>query len=362
MKAVILNKNHQLNLVDAPIPKPEHGEVLVKVKACGICGSDLRYLEGENPWAQQTLGYVTENPDNMILGHEFSGEVVDAYDEEDRYLVGKRVAVLVYKTCGVCEFCRTGRENLCRNTQHIGHGAGWGKREFYPGGMSEYCCVWSTHVYPFADHISYEEASTLDFVSVALSAAKKASQVFAEDSMVIGSGPVGLIIAQFLHIMGARKVICVDILDHPLQVAKKTGADLIINSGREDVAGIVMENTQGNGVRNVFDTVGDVSTQRLAFSVLGGRGKLINIVCNTNVVEYRLKDFSGERSITSVANSPYPDFRESIRMLESGKIDVKPLITSVRPIEEYKAAFNSLLKREDSNEIKVILKPEKAIS
>lgn len=358
MKAVVLNKDSKLHLTEAPIPKPEHGEVLVKVKACGICGSDLRYLEGENPWAQQTLGYITENPDNMILGHEFSGEVVAVHDAKDEYLIGKRVAVLVYKTCGVCEFCRSGRENLCKNTQHIGHGAGWSEREYYPGGMSEYCCVWNTHVYPFSDHISYEEASTLDFVSVALSAAKKAPQVFAEDCMVIGMGPVGLMIAQFLRLMGARKVICVDILDYPLKVAKELGADVIINSKKENVVSTVTEITKNNGVRNVFDTVGDIDTQKLALSVLGGRGKLINLVCNTNVVEYELKEFSGERSITSVANSPYPDFRESILMLESGKINVKPLITSVRPIEEYQEAFESLLRRDISHEIKVVLKPE----
>ena len=177
---------------------------------------------------------------------------------KDKHLLGKRVAALVYKSCGVCEFCRTNRENLCKNTKHLGHSAGWGDMEYYPGGMAEYCQIWSTHAYPVAEHISFEEASTLDFVSVALSAVKKAKSVFSEDCLVIGSGPAGLVIAQILKLMGARKVICVDIIEQPLAVAKQMGADYVINSAKQDFCEEVLRITNGVGVMNAFDTVGTV--------------------------------------------------------------------------------------------------------
>lgn len=359
MKAVILKSDCTLHLEDIPMPKPTYGEVIIKVMACGICGSDLRYLEGENPWAQQTLGYKVDNPDNIILGHEFSGVVTDVHDECDRHLIGKRVAALVYKTCGVCEFCRTNRENLCRKTKHLGHGAGWEEMKYYPGGMAEYCQIWATHAYTFSDNISFEEASTLDFVSVALSAVKKAKSVFSEDCLIIGSGPVGLVIAQILKLMGARKVICVDIIDLSLAIAKQMGSDYVINSAREEMVEAVLNITEGLGLKNVFDTVGSVKTQKEAIKTLGSKGMLINLVCNSNEVEYELKDLSGERSITSVSNSPYRDFRQSIRMLEAGLINVKPLITHVLDIEDYQKGFGILSQREKSGAVKVILRPNK---
>ncbi len=359
MKAVVLNSDCTLRLADVPIPEPGSREVIIKVMACGICGSDLRYVQGENPWAQQTLGYKAENPDNMILGHEFSGVVTKVHDERDSYLLGKRVAALVYNTCGVCEFCRTNRENLCKQTRHLGHGAGWGEMEYYPGGMAEYCQIWATHAYPVADHVTFEEASTLDFVSVALSAAKKAKSVFSEDCLIIGSGPVGLVIAQILKLMGARKVICTDVLDTSLEVARQMGADHVIHAEKQDIVGEVMKLTDGFGVMNVFDTVGEVDTQKNGLKALCGKGMLINLVCNSTVVEYELRDLSGERSISSVTNSPYADFRQSIRMLEAGLINVKPLITHTLDIDDYQKGFDNLSDRVKSGAIKVILKPNK---
>lgn len=356
MKAVVLKSDNQIHFMDAPKPELAHGEVLVKVRACGICGSDIRYLEGENPWSQQTLGYVTKNPDNMILGHEFAGDVVEVKDEKDRYLLGKKVGVIVYNTCRSCEFCRTGRMNLCKNTKHIGHGAGWGDKEFYPGGMAEYCQVWSDHVYPF-ENASYEEASTLDFVAVGLAAVEKVERVFAQDALIIGTGPVGLAMIQLLKLKGARRVFCVDILDYAFEIAKETGADETFNSENTDVVSKVMELTGNLGVSMVFDTVGGEDTQKMAFACTKGRGTIVNLVCNSNEVSYQLKDFSSERSIVSVANASDNLYYDCMKMLEAGRLNVKPLITDVIPLSEAKEGFERLLHREKTGAVKVVLKP-----
>ncbi len=164
MKAAVLKAPGQLTVEDVPVPVLEKDEVLIKVASCGICGSDLRYFEGENPWALHTLGIETPTPPNIIMGHEFAGEVVEVGDDSFRKLVGRRVVASPYKACGVCRLCREGRYNLCTATVHLGHGAGWGQRDYYPGGMAEFCPVWADKAYPLPDNVTYDEATLLDIV------------------------------------------------------------------------------------------------------------------------------------------------------------------------------------------------------
>src|ERR1035438_5152691 len=140
MKAVVLRKPKVLEYVEVPMPELKSEEhVLIGVKACGICGSDLRYWNGDNPWALHTLGHHVDNPPNIVLGHEYAGVVVRVNSAKYEHLLGRRVGVQPYRVCGECEFCRSGRHNLCRETIHIGHGQGWGEMEFYPGAYAEYC-------------------------------------------------------------------------------------------------------------------------------------------------------------------------------------------------------------------------------
>jgi len=354
LKAVVLKKDRNLHLLDVPKPGIKKGEVLVRVKACGICGSDVRYLQGENPWAQQTLGVKAENPDNIILGHEFAGDVVEVADPADEYLLGKKVAVIVYTTCGVCDFCRHDKMNLCKNTIHIGHGAGWDEMDYYPGGMAEFCQVWSNKVFSF-ENVSYEEACTLDFVTVALASVRKVPKIFAEDALVIGAGPVGLMAAQLLKLNGARYVYCSDVDPYSFKVAGACGADNCFLL--EETSPMIMEKTDGLGVSIVLDTVGAVETQLLALDLCKAKGTVVNVSSNENVVNTTLKAFFGEKSIVSVANAKDQYFYDCLRMLEAGRIDVKPLLTDIMPLGQVHEAFEKLLNRDKSGAIKVVLKP-----
>ena len=113
MKAVVLTRPRSLELMDISRPElTEENHVLIKVHACGICGSDLRYWAGDNPWALHTLGKHVDNPPNIILGHEFAGEVVEVNSTAHEHLLGKRVGVQAFRACGRCDFCRSGRQNL----------------------------------------------------------------------------------------------------------------------------------------------------------------------------------------------------------------------------------------------------------
>ena len=167
MLAAVLKGPGNLSVERVPIPVPVADEVLCEVVACGICGSDLRYLAGENPWAKHTLGVETPNPPDMILGHEVAGVVETG---------GRRVraGLLAFRACGRCPECRRGAVHLCRNTAHLGHGAGWEDRGLNPGGMAEFMPVWRDNVYPLPDHLSFDQATFLDGLGVAVHAVNRA--------------------------------------------------------------------------------------------------------------------------------------------------------------------------------------------
>lgn len=137
MKAVVLRKPGDLLVEDIPEPVCGAGQVMVKVSDCGICGSDIRYYHGDNPWSRETLGVYVPPPPNIVPGHEVAGEVVDVPEDSLQRLMGKRVAILSWNVDNACFWCRRGMQHLCPNTVHLGHSAGWGKREYYLGGMAE---------------------------------------------------------------------------------------------------------------------------------------------------------------------------------------------------------------------------------
>lgn len=357
MKAVVYKGPRTLVVERVPAFKPDYDQVIIEVKSCGICGSDLRYYEGENPWALHTLGINTPSQRNMILGHEFSGVVVEAGSKDAEALIGKRIVAIPYNTCGTCELCLTGRYHLCRKTKHLGHGAGWGLMDYYPGGMAEYCPVWRTHALEIPEKISYDEATLIDPLSVAIHAIKLSGIKPVDDVLVLGTGPVGLCLAQAVRAFGAGHVFCTDIIDAALQIAREVGIDDALNAMNVDVCETIMRLTNNRGIDIVFDTVGSADSQRQALQVLAVSGILVNLVANESSVTYRLLDLSGERRIICSANSKYEDYLLGIKMLENGTMNAKALITHRFPIDKANDAFNILHDRGKNGAMKVIINP-----
>lgn len=230
MKAVVLERAGKISIKEIPLPTPPSGEVLIRVKACGICGSDIRYFYGENPWSLQTLGVNKPNPPGIVLGHEFSGKIEGVGDGISPSRKGERVGVLAYKACEECYYCKSGLHNLCANVRHLGHGAGWRKRKYYPGAMAEYCSVWSDKAYLLPKNITFEEGTFLDGLAVAIHAVNISGIIPGDDIVTLGAGPIGLLILQVAKAFGVGKVFCVDAYNKPLEVAKKIGVDRIINA------------------------------------------------------------------------------------------------------------------------------------
>ena len=355
MKAAVLKAPRQLTVEEVPVPAPEPSEVLVKVAACGICGSDLRYFVGENPWAMHTLGREAPNPPNIILGHEFGGEVVAAGDGRFEELVGQRIVVSAYAACGMCVECRLGQYNLCKATIHLGHGAGWGDREYYPGGMAEYCAVWADKAYPLPDSVSWEEATFLDIAGVGIHAVRVSEMKPDGVVVVLGAGPLGLSIAQVAKAWGARATCCTDVYPKALAVAAEVGVDRAIDATTDDPKEAVLDATDGRGADYVFDTAGTAETQRQAIEMLAPSGALINLVTNRTKVSFELLELAAERSIRTSTNYFFHDFQTAIDMAGSGQLALAPMITHRFPLADANRAFDAGLNKDEHEALKIVI-------
>ncbi len=340
MKAILLRKPYTLELVDIPRPtltSPE--QVLVEVRACGICGSDLRYYAGENPWALHTLGRHVDNPPNMLLGHEFAGVVVEVADPKHEALLGHRVGVQAFRTCGVCELCRSGHENLCRDTIHIGHAQGWGPMPFYPGGYAEACIAWADLLHPMADHVSFEEEALRDFLGVAVHAVGRAELMPGGTVLCIGGGPVGLSIAQVAKVRGAGRVVVSELAPVARSVIARypdvtcldpTQVDLVAALGKASCTA-------------VFDTVGTAETTALGLELLAPAGTFVNLAVHETSLSMNALALGSERRMTTSSNALYRDEREAHELIASGAVDMAKMITHRFTLDDFAAAYELLL-------------------
>jgi len=355
MKAVVLEKPRTVRVRDVPLPPLAPDEVLVKVAHCGVCGSDVRYYKGENPWSSHTEGVHRDNPPGIILGHEFAGRVVAAGSAKGEALVGKDVAVLPYRVCGTCDDCRQGNHNLCRHMIHHGHGAGWGEREFYPGGMAEYCPAWVEKCHVVAGSLPLEEAALTDFVGVALHAVGVSGFTPCRLAVVVGVGPVGCSAAQIARARGAENVLVVDRSRFALEVCIDLGFEHLALAGRDDVDALVAELSKGRGADFIFDTVCSDETQTAALPSLANRGSLVDIAVSDVRLDFPLTALAGERQLRTSSNYLEPEFGAALDMIASGKVEVAPMITHRWRIDEAAEVFEQHVDKEEHRIFKSVL-------
>ncbi|MCD6444644.1 alcohol dehydrogenase catalytic domain-containing protein [Candidatus Bathyarchaeota archaeon] len=356
MLAAVLKQPFKLELEEVPKPTPREDEVLIKVGACGICGSDVRYFQGKNPWALHTLGVEKPNPPDMILGHEVSGTIVEAGDARFEDRIGEKVGIIAYKACGRCKFCSEGRHNLCANVLHIGHDEAWGFKPS-PGGMAEYCAVWEDKAVRLDWPVSFEEASQLDGLAVSVHAAYRAQVKPGDRVAVIGSGPIGLMILQTVKAFGASEVFAIDVWDKPLDIAQKLGADHTVDSSKENPVNYILSKTRGRGVEAVVNTVGSPETVVDGLKMLARGGCQVLLAVTSDTVQLDLRLLAGERVLTVSSNNLYREYYTAVSLLKTGRVEIKPFITHVLPLEEVKEAFRIALNKEEYGALKVVIKP-----
>ena len=352
MNAVVIESPGQLAVIDVPEPVPLARQVVVEVAACGVCGSDVRYLHGDNPWASQTLGTKKPNPPNMVLGHELAGTIVEAGSEEHRGRIGQRVGVLAYRGCRQCHYCQTGRHHLCGRVEHIGHAAGWPQGQPNPGGMAERCRVWAEMAYPIPDAISFEEACLLDGLAVAIHACDVGRISAGDRVCIIGSGAVGLLILQVALQREAGYVLCLDTCAKPIEAALELGAHVALFAD-----GVLGDDLWRDTFDVVFDTVGSPETLVESLALLRRGGRAVLMAHPSERVELDSCLFTGERSVTTSCNNPYADYPTAIEWMASGRVRVAPLITHRIAIEQAHEAFAVAEAKETHGAIKVLVSP-----
>ena len=358
MKAIVLKCPRDLSVEDIPPFGLASDEVMVQVEACGICGSDLRYYLGENPWALHTKGAAFANPPNIVLGHEFVGRVVDTGGSQGESQLGKRVVVLPYRVCQSCYNCRRGMHNICPNMIHYGHGAGWGKMDYYPGGMAEFCPVWAEKCYVLPEHVPPHEAALVDGLGVAVHAVRTAGFRHGKDIAVIGCGPIGMGIAAVARAWGAGEIFCVDVYDVALSIAREVTGGHAIDVRVIDPIAYIDEHTAGAGVNFAFDTVCSIKTQRQGLSILGNQGVLVNMATKKLDVTINLTDLGGERMLRGSSNYLIPEFQMAVDLLVAGQIKAAPWITHRVPLEAVPDTFAMLLDKEASGAFKAVVEPQ----
>jgi len=357
MKALVLKSAEQIEVMNVPKPKLSAGQVLIQVSKCGICGSDVRYFHGENPWAKQTLGRHVDNPPNIILGHELTGVVCEVFDKTDSHLVGRRVGVNTFITCGRCSFCLNGRENLCDQTKHLGHGQGWGKMDFYPGGMAEYCPAYASQVYDLPENVTDEQATFFDPLIAAIHAVDVGGPKPLDKVAVLGAGPIGLLIAQFVKIYGATRTFITDIAAENIAIAQSTGVDYPLNLSSDSASlyDLVMDKTASQGVDLAFNTIGTSASILESLKVLRKGGTLVLMASKEDELSFPSLLLSGERSIRTSSNAMYTDFPRVIELVSTGDMKVDPLITHRFALSDAERAFEVACNKSETGAVKVII-------
>ena len=325
-----------IRIEQVPLPKISDDEVLVKVRAVSICGSDLHAYRGVSKRRKPPL----------VMGHEFSGEIVEVGSSVKNLKQGDRVVVEPIVSCGTCRLCRLGRNNICEKLQLVGL--------HLSGAFSKYVSVPAKKCYPLPTAVSFEEASLVEPLAVAVHAVRLASLEKNDSVAIIGAGPIGLLTVQVAKNCGASKIIVLDTLDYRLALAQKLGATTTINVSKEDPLQRMV--TEG-GVDTVFEAVGRQQTvqQGLAMTRTGGTVIVIGMleaVMELPMLDITVKelDLQGSYGYTS------DDFQHALQLIEQGKVHVKPLITHQLLLDEIKQGFE-ILSQGTENVIKVILKP-----
>lgn len=340
--SVVLAGPGDLRVERIPIPRVGDDAVRVRLGACGICGSDLRYLRGENPWSQHTLGRHVTSPPNMVLGHEVAG-LARTGDGETR------VAILAYKACGTCPACRAGRENICANVQHIGHATGWGEMEHYPGGMAEEFEVWPGFAYPIPESISFDEATFLDGLAVSIHACDRAQVASGKRVAVVGLGPIGMMAAQVAMHRGASRVAACDATELPVQLAGGVGLEDAVRADALDFLDVADEYDA------IVDTIGTPQTVAAALRALRPGGALALLAVHDGEIAVNQLALSGERLVTTSANNPYDDFARAIELMAGGAVRVKSLVTHRFPLARATEAFEVMAQKDRMGAYKIVL-------
>ena len=340
MKAVYYVADNHMEMRDIPVPEPKQDEYLIKIDACGICGSDL---EGY-------LGKTGRRVAPMIMGHECAGTVAQA-PVGGAYAAGSKVAVFPKFFCGECETCRNGLVNLCPHADFLGVLE-------YNGAMTEYVCVRERYLIPF-EGVDADIASLAEPAAVAYNGVFKISEeqiAAARNILVVGAGTIGLMALLWLKYRGAKRVIVSDAADSRLELAKRMGADEVLNPLNCDFEQKIAELTGGAMCDISVEAVGIDPTAQSSVDALRLAGCAIWIGNAAKMVSINMQYVvTKELSIRGNYIYSLEDFKTCVRLLADKAVNAELLITHHMDMKEGVEAFELLKDNKDGKAVKIIL-------
>ncbi|GGG16724.1 zinc-dependent alcohol dehydrogenase [Paenibacillus abyssi] len=345
MRAQVFYEPHNMRLENVELPRIEENEVLIKVKAVGICGSDISYYLGKSPVDTPT----GKGP--IILGHEISGEVVDmGFIPESLKLfgIGDKVIVNPAQPCHACMYCLKGQVNLCESLINVGVSGN--------GGFAEYVKARFTNVYKVPYEMSFEEAAAVEPLACATYGVNNLDVQAGDTVVVMGPGPIGLMMVQLVKARGAGKVILVGILDYSLKKGKSLGADIVLNTANpgspyytEDLVGTVKELTGGVLAQRVIVPTGSTIAMQQALEISGKKSTIVYFGLpgeKDQIVIPALPTLQADKTIRFSWLAPLT-WPTAIQAVHSGLVDVKALITHRFELSELSEAIQFMGSKEE---------------
>ena len=343
MKALMLEEYSHLEVVDVPEPACEPDEVLIRVAACGICGSDVHGLDGSSGRRQPPL----------IMGHEAAGVIAALGAGVAGWQTGERVTFdsTIYRLDDW--YTRRGLANLSDGREVLGVSPGEYRRD---GAFAEYVAVPQHILYRVPAGVRFEQAAMVEPVAVAAHAVSLTPLAIGDTAVVVGAGMIGLCLVQVLHAAGCGRVIALDLEPERRELALRLGADLVLDPGQQDVGKAIAERTEGRGADVAFEAVGITATVKTAIAAVR-RGATVTLVGNlAPSVEVPLQAVVTRQLRLQGSCSIAGEYPAALSLIERGVVDVDAMLSAVAPLSEGAAWFDRL-HRKQRGLLKVILRP-----
>ncbi len=329
-----------VGIMDFPEPTPGPGQVKIEVKYAGLCGSDIHVWHDE-------IGFALNPP--MIMGHEFSGIIAENGPGAKQFKVGERViAAPAFELCRKCDFCKDGKANVCIDQKSLGY--------WYNGPFAKYFIIPEAFVYHLPDNISLLAAAVMEPLSCTVHAVNRAQPQAGDVALVSGPGAIGLLTMQVARAQGCVCVVSgTDSDAKRLELAKELGAERVVNIQKEDLKAVLMEMTNGYGPDIVFECSGNQAAINFGVQVLRPASKYVQVglpghPINFDIEQICYKDATFYGTMAAVAS----DWRESIKLVASGKVKTEPLVSHQIPMTEWEKAFKLFENREG---VKIVFTP-----
>jgi len=332
MLAGVFNNIGSIKCEEVEMPEINENEILVKVRAAAICGTDLRIYKSGH--------FKIKEGQKRILGHEFSGEIIKVGSSISKYIKGMKVGVAPNIGCGSCKYCRMGYSNLCPDYEAFGISL--------DGAFAEYVkinekAIQQGNLFPFEDTVSFEEVALTEPLSCCYNAYKSVGTCPGDTVLIVGSGPMGVLHLELNRLAGAGKIMVADLSSERLKLIQKFSPDVVIDTSKEDLYEAVMHNTEGKGAEVIITACPSPKIQEISVKLACKLGRINlfgglpsgkeDVVINTNLIHYN------SLILTGTTGSSLSDYEISLNLVLNKKINVKELISKRFNISNIEEAF-----------------------